>query len=143
MNPCGTHLSGNITRQAEAPITTRYLLGKKGTNPALQAVVAGAADIPDFVITDEAEVAGDPIGCAVLGNATGTVQLIAAAAIDAAAVNYLIPAASGKVQPLPDPAAEAATFYVVGKPLTSAAADGDPLEVAHCTPFPITVPASA
>lgn len=132
----GRHDTGNLTRLAEAAITTRYLLGKKGTDPETQVLVGGASDIPDFVITDEAEVAGEPVGCAALGVASGTLPMVASGAINIASVHFLVPDANGKVKALPS---ASATYYVIGKPLTSASADGDTIEVAHCTPYAVVV----
>ncbi|MDD4736635.1 MAG: hypothetical protein PHP44_11090 [Kiritimatiellae bacterium] len=134
--PVGRHDTGNLPRLAEAAITPRYLLGKKGTNPETQAVVSGASDIPDFVITDEAEIAGDPIGCAALGVASGTIPMVASEAIDIESVHFLVPAANGKVKALPT---AAGTYYVIGKPMSSASGDGAALEVAHCSPNPVIV----
>lgn len=119
----GQHLTGNITKRTDAAIATRYLLGKIGTDIG-HVAVAGAADIPYGVITDEAGAAEDPVNVFLLGAGKGTTKMIASAAITAGAL--LEPAASGKVA---TKGGGAGSHYVVGRALDAAAADGDVIEV--------------
>lgn len=124
----GRHPTGNVSYLTDAAITTRYLLGKVGSD-AGHIAACGASNIPIGVITDEASAAEDPVNVAVAGVADGTVLMVASEAIDAG--EHVYTAASGKVQDLP---AGAGTYYEVGLALTAASADGDLIEVAHCVP---------
>lgn len=122
----GVHATGNITKGADAAITERYLLGKIGS-AADRVAVCGAADTPIGVITDEAAAAGDLVNVALLGSVTGTVRMVASAAIVQGAL--VEPAASGRVQTL---GGGAGTHHVVGRALDAAAAAGDVIEVDAC-----------
>ena len=104
-------------------ISTRYLLGKIGST-AGNIAIAGAADKPIGVITDEAAAIGDFVDVDLLGSAKETKIMVASAAI--AAGDYLMPAANGKVATM---SASAGTYYCVGRALKAAAADGDQIEV--------------
>ena len=132
----GTHTGGKLTRYVEQAVSTRYLLGKKGTTSDLYVDICGADDVPDFIMTDEADTAGDEIGVMALGCGEGTALMVASAAIVMTSVDFLVPAASGKVRALPT---SAGTYYVIGKPLEAASGDGELIEVAHCSPSPVTV----
>ena len=118
----GTH-EGNITREADAAITERHLLGKIGS-ASDRVALCGASDIPIGVITDEAEDTGDLVNVALLGSARSTLLMVASAAITQGAL--LEPAASGRVQTL---GGGAGTHHVVGRALNAAAAAGDLVEV--------------
>jgi hypothetical protein len=122
----GVHGSGNITKGVDAPITERYLLGKIGSATD-RVAVCGATDSPIGVITDEAAAVGDPVNVALLGSVTGTVRMVASAAISQGAL--VEPAASGRVQTL---GAGAGTHHVVGRALDVATAAGDVIEVDPC-----------
>jgi hypothetical protein len=118
----GTH-DGNITKAADAAITERFLLGKIGS-ASDRVAVAGAADTPIGVITDEAAATGDLVNVALLGARPSTVRMVASAAIVQGAL--LEPAASGRVQTL---GAGAGTHHVVGRALDAASSAGDVIEV--------------
>ena len=124
----GRHGTGVVTKLTDAAITTRYLLGKPGSD-GNHIAASGASDIPLGVIADEASAAEDPVNVQILGNAQGTVFMVANEAITQG--EHVYTAASGKVQDLP---AGAGTYYEVGLALTASAADGDIIEVAHCVP---------
>jgi len=131
----GTH-QGAITRKVDAAITTRYLLAKEGTDDD-HVDKCGAADIPIGVMTDEAKAAEDNIAVELLGGSKRTLLMVASEAIDAG--TYVYTAANGKVQ---DEPASAGTYYLVGKALSDAAADGDEIEVQHCFPIKLVVQAT-
>lgn len=118
----GQH-AGTITYKTDAAITTRFLVGKIGTDAA-HIAVAGAADIPLGVITDEAAAAEELVSVAVLGCAGTTLKVVASAAIAAGA--FVVADAGGKVKTLP---ATTGTYYILGRALNAAAADGDTVEI--------------
>jgi hypothetical protein len=118
----GTH-DGNITKAVDAVITERFLLCKVGS-ASDRVAVAGAADTPIGVITDEAAAIGDIVNVALLGSARSTLRMVASAAIAQGAL--VEPAASGRVQTL---GVGAGTHHVVGRALDAAAAAGDVIEV--------------
>ena|SRR5688572_21680944 len=118
----GTH-EGNITKAADAVITERFLLGKIGS-ASDRVAVAGAADTPIGVITDEAAAVGDLVNVALLGARPSTVRMVAGAAIAQGVL--LEPAASGRVQTL---GGGVGTHHVVGRALDAAGAAGDVIEV--------------
>lgn len=131
----GTH-EGAITRKVDAAVATRYLMAKEGTDDDHVAACA-AADIPIGVMTDEAKAAEDNIAIELLGISKRTLLMVASEAIDAG--EYVYTAAGGKIQNEP---AIAGTYYLVGKALSDAAADGDQVEVAHCHPIKLVVQAT-
>ena len=118
----GTH-DGNITKAVDAAITERFLLAKVGS-ASDRVAVAGAADTPIGVITDEAAAVGDLVNLALFGSARSTLRMVASAAIAQGAL--LEPAASGRVQTL---TGTVGTHHVVGRALDAAANAGDVIEV--------------
>ncbi len=123
VNPAvGTH-DGSVTRVAENVVPARHLLGKIGASGVDYVEVAGANDLPLYVMTDEAET-GDEVACDILG-ALGRSALMTASQPIAAGAE-IFTAAGGKVQSMPG---GFGTFYLVGRALTAAEADGDLLEV--------------
>ena len=118
----GTH-AGNITKAVDAAITERFLLAKIGS-ASNRVAVAGAADVPIGVITDEAAAAGDLVNVALLGARPSTVRMVASGAITQGAL--LEPAANGRVQTL---GGGVGTHHVVGRALDAAGAAGDVIEV--------------
>lgn len=123
----GTHANGVLPYYAQTTaITQRYVLVKKGTADN-QMLLGDATTRPIGVCLDEPGV--DEEGAVfVLGAGTGTVRMVAAAAITAGAPVYT--SASGKVT-----ATWAATAFIVGRALTAAAAADDLIEVAPCFPL--------
>ena len=121
----GTH-DGNITREADAAITERWLLGKIGS-ASDRVAVCGASDTPIGVITDEAAAAGDLVNVALLGSLRSTVRMVASAAIVQGAL--VEPAANGRIATL---GIGAGTHHVVGRALDAATAAGDIIEVDPC-----------
>lgn len=125
---------GSFTKRADAALATRFLLVKQGTD-VNHIAVAGAADIAYGVATDEAAAAEDLVAVAILGAQDKTLPMVASAAIAADA--FVVSAAGGKIRTLP---ATTGTYYIIGKALEAAAADGDPIEVASCFPIQRVVP---
>ena len=118
----GTH-DGNITKATDVTITERFLLAKVGA--ASNTVnIAGAADTPIGVITDEAAAIGDIVNVALFGSARSTLRMVASGAITQGSL--LEPAANGRVQTL---TGAVGTHHVVGRALDAAANAGDVIEV--------------
>lgn len=123
----GTHATGALPLECQsAAISQRYLLVQKGTNDN-QFVVNVATTRPWGVVADEPNI-GDLATVLLLGCMPGTMKMVANAAIPAGTAIYT--AAAGKVT-----GGFSATAYMVGRAITSAAADGDLIEVAHCFPL--------
>jgi len=110
---------GRKTYMSSSPLAERYLLGALGADPA-HIVAAGEADIPIGVITDESTGDGSPVNVTLFGS-TGETQLMVAA-VPITAGDFLVPAAGGRVQPMP---ADAGKYNVVGRALTTAPAAGE------------------
>lgn len=124
----GTH-EDSVTKLADAAITTRYLLVKKGTDTN-HIATCGANELPVGVCEDEPSAAEEPVNVALFGCAQRTRLMVASEAITSMQEVYT--AASGKIQNEP---AVAGTYYRVGRALTDASADGDVVEV---DPYPPT-----
>lgn len=130
----GTH-DGIITRSADSAIG-RYIVVKEGSTAGSGVAICGAGDLPLGVTIDEAAASSARIGFAPF-SLSGTKLLTASEAIAIGAPVYT--AASGKVQ---DEPASAGTFYRIGRALTSAAADGDLIEVETYAPVKVVVVAA-
>lgn len=125
----GTYSTGNMSRLADAALSTRHLVVKIGSD-INHVAVAGTADIALGVVNDAAEAAEDPVNVQILGRAEGTILMVASAAITAG--DMVVTAASGKIRTLPG---TTGTYYIIGRALEAAAADGDVINVAHCFPI--------
>lgn len=118
----GTH-ECSITMLSSAAITTRHLLYKVGAD-ATHIAVSGANDIPLGTIDDEASAAEEYLAVGLLGKGP-TKRMVASEAMATTGVDVYA-AASGKI---------ALTGAVkVGTLVTTAAADGDVVEVRDCEP---------
>mgnify|MGYP001167310944 FL=1 len=119
-----------VSRVADAAITSRHLLYKKGAADN-SITVAGASDWPlgtvDDEITAEEISGGVQVAVQLLGKGP-TKRMVASGVIGAGVTVYA--AASGKVA--------ATGTVVVGTSLTAASADGDVIEVADCIPVIVT-----
>jgi hypothetical protein len=118
----GTH-AGSITKATDAAITERWLIGKIGS-ASDRVAICGAGEVPIGVITDEAAAAGELVSVSLLGSSSGTVRMVASAAIAQGAL--LEPAANGRVATL---GIGAGTHHVIGRALDAAGAAGDVIEV--------------
>lgn len=132
----GTH-EGALSKFADAALTARFLLVKFGSD-ADHIAIAGANDKPLGICPDEvatADIAERKLAVQLLGISKSTMLAVASEAI--ALTDDLYTAAGGKVQNLP---AGAGTYYKIGRPLQTAAADGDVLEFEPCYPVAVVVP---
>lgn len=129
----GLHPDGALGKRADAAITDRNRLVKIGSDSS-HIALCGAADMPLGVCPDEPEAAEDPVAVLALGARKGTVPMVASEAIAADVDVYT--AANGKIQ---DEPAAAGTFWLVGKTVGAAGADGDDVEVIPCKPVKLVV----
>jgi len=118
----GTH-EGSLSKKADAVISTRFLMVKIGSD-ADHIAVCGAGDRPLGVATDEAEAIEDSVNVNLLGPSANTQKAVASEAI--AVGESVFTAALGKVQNEP---ASAGTYFLVGRALTAAGADGEVIEI--------------
>lgn len=125
---------GSKTYLATGAISTRYLLAKLGADAA-HADIAAAADIPIGFFTDEATAAEDPVNVNLLGTTPTTQIGVASAAIALGA--FIVPDAGGKIRTLP---VTTGTYYIIGRALSVAAANNDPVVVDPCFPIQRVVP---
>lgn len=130
----GTYQTGNMSRLADAALSTRHLCVKIGSD-VNHVAVAAAADIALGVANDAAEAAEDPVNVQILGRADGTILMTASGAIALGAM--VVTDASGKIRTLPG---TTGTYYIIGRALEAAGADGDVINVAHCFPIQRVVP---
>ena len=133
----GIHANGKITLRADAALTTRYLAVKRGSDVD-HVAVCGAADKPLGICLDEPSAAEEPAAIGLFGGLHGTCLAVASEAI--AADDDVFTAANGKLQNEP---ATAGTYYLVGKAVTAAAADGDAFEIIPRAPLKFVVIANA
>ena len=132
---------GRATRLGDVQFTQRYLLGKAGSD-ASHIALAGAADIPLGVVTDQtpaSDASGDlsyPLPINFFGLNEDTERVIANAAINVG--DLIVPAANGRVQTLPIHGNY--TAYVIGKALTAASAQDDQIEIIPIFPVATVVP---
>ena len=124
----GVHADGMITRTADAAHTLKNLIVKEGTTAGSTVAICGLNARPIGFCVDTPEAADDPVNVALLGVSPGTRLAVAGAAITAGAAVYT--AANGKVS-----STAASTSWFLGFAVTSAAADGDPIEIAHTIPL--------
>ncbi|MES2692782.1 MAG: capsid cement protein [Verrucomicrobiota bacterium] len=122
------------TYLADAAISTRFLVGKIGTD-ASHVALAGVSDIPLGIIADEAAAAEDAVMVRLLGVQNEGGIAIASAAITAG--DLLVPAANGKVRTLPG---TSGTYYILGRAIKAAGADGDQVEFVPSFPMQRVVP---
>lgn len=127
-NQVGVRPGGRRTYLANAAITTKNLVVDIGTD-ANHIALAGTSSIALGVAMDEAEAAEDAVAVQLFGAVEGTVLVVASAAITAGAL--VVTNTNGKVRTLPG---TTGTYYVLGRALTAAGADGDVIEIAPCFP---------
>jgi hypothetical protein len=123
----GRHTMGVINVKADAQITERYRIVKRGSDANHVAITAALGDKPLGVCLDEPEAAEKNCAVQLLGCGPGTVFMRAAAAITQD--DLLEPVANGRVQTL---TTSVGTHYCVGRALQAAANAGDIIEVDPC-----------
>ena len=105
-------------------VALSILMKSKIFEPEALIDIAGVADAPVGIMTDEADAAEKLVDVQLFGASSRTILMVASEAITAGSEVYT--AASGKVQNEP---VVAGTYYRVGLALTAAAADLDELSV--------------
>lgn len=133
----GTHPAGKLSLLSDAAITTRHLLGKRGSDASHVAVISAASDEPLGVIFDEAAAAEASVGVQLLGAAPETVLMVAQGTITIDADVYSH--SNGKVTTEPT---SAGTYWKVGKARTASTA-GLLIEVEPIVPQKVVVVANA
>lgn len=128
----GRHADGNLTLLADAALADHNLRVKLGSDANHFAVAGAEAALG--ICTDDPDTAEDPYNVALLGAAKGTLVGVASAAI--AAGDYIVGQTTGRFRTLPT---SAGTYYVEGKAVTAASADGDEFEFVPCLPYAVTV----
>src|SRR5882762_3098145 len=94
----GTH-GGNITKKTDGAITTRFLLGKRGSDDDHITPCTAVTDIPLGIITDEAAAAEDLINVGLFGSSSETRKTILGGTV--AVGDFITTDANGKGQKLP------------------------------------------
>jgi hypothetical protein len=121
----GEHADGVKSYLADASHGSRFLVVKIGTD-ANHVALAAAADTNILgICTDQPSAAEDLVAVRLIGSGAGTVRVVASAAITAGA--DVVSAASGKVRTIPG---TTGSYFVIGKALEAAAADGDIIQIA-------------
>jgi hypothetical protein len=131
----GRRATGNRSYLADAAIATRFFVVKQGSDADHIAASAANTDIPLGVCTDEPTAAEESANVAIFGAAQGTIKVVAQAAITAGAL--VQSNGDGKIITLK---ATTGTWYILGRAITAAAADGDVIEIAHYVPVQRVVP---
>ena len=127
----GTHERA-IHRTADAAITARHSLVKKGTDND-HIAIAGAADLPYGTVDDE-PATGDRVAVQLLGRGP-TKRMIASGAL--ASGIEVFTAAFGQVQARPS---ATGTYWFVGVTITASANSGDIIEVNDTQPVKLVIP---
>lgn len=126
----GVRGEGYITKLSSAAMTTRYLLVKFGADVDHITISSASHEQVLGVCIDEAVGAEEYVTVALLGCFTGTIRMVASAAIVIGA--FVASDGTGKAITL-TPAGGGK--YQIGVALTAAAQAGDIIEVAHCAPI--------
>ena len=133
INDAGSHATGRITRKCDAALADAVFV-KAGTDGAHVAVTTAPTECPIGLTEHATDAAEDEVAIELPGASKGTKTATASAAI---AVNdRLCATAAGKVVALP---VAGGTYYVIGRALTAAGADGVLVEFEGCTPVPVVV----
>lgn len=131
----GTSASGNLGKRADAAIA-RYSVVKFGSDGAhVAAITSASATQPLGMVTDQATAAEDPVNVALFGATIGTMRGIVNGAV--ALTDRLFITAGVKLQPTP---VASGTYWEVGRPVITAAADGDTIVFVSCYPIKLVIP---
>lgn len=125
----GTYCEGVKTYKVDAAFSSRFLLCKVGTDVD-HVDIAGTSDIPLGINTDSAAAAEEEVAVALFGAAEGTRRVVASAAISVG--DMVVSAANGKVRTLPG---TTGTYYIIGRAIKAASADGDVIEISPTFPI--------
>lgn len=106
----GVHNNGKITKLTDAAFTSRFLLFKLGSD-GNHVAVAGAADTPYGVCSDESAAAEAEVNIQCLACAGQTMRVQTDGSGALVVGDVLVPAAAGQVKKI---AAGAGNYYVVG-----------------------------
>jgi hypothetical protein len=129
-----THENGRVTLLTDAALTLEFAAVKAGSTANHVAVTAATTDVPLGIAESKTDAAENEVAVRLFGKGGDTKAAVAGAAILRLA--RVICTAAGKLITLPT---AAGTYYVVGRALTAAAADGDVFELDDCHPVPVVV----
>jgi len=129
-----THANGVITQFADAAIALEFAAVKVGSDASHVVITAASTDVPLGIAESKTDAAEDAVAVRLFGKGGDTKVAVAGAAILRLA--RVICTAAGKLITLPT---AGGTYYVVGRALTAAAADGDQFELDDCHPVPVVV----
>jgi hypothetical protein len=129
-----SHENGRITLESDVAITLEFAAVKAGSTAARVAVTAASTDVPLGIAESKTDGEGYNVAVRLYGKGADTKPAVAGDAITRLA--RVIATADGKHIALPT---DAGTYYVVGRALTAAAADGDLFELDDCHPVPVVV----
>jgi len=129
------HSNGKITKKCDAKLSAENLLLKFGSDVDHVAVTTAATEKPLGFSHSPTDAAEDVVGVELL-TAPGTKEAVASGVI-AYGADFCADA-DGKIQAVP---AAAGTYYICGRVLQAAAADGDIIEVETCKPYAVVVAA--
>lgn len=132
---------GTVTLDGTAAIATKNYVVVRGADDRHFKLVSAVTDVPlgillnDEIATDEVDVV--PKNIALFGLWPESLPAVAEAAIAVDA--WLTPGVGtlGRVKTLP--VTTAGTYWVIGKSRFTVAAAGDPVSIAHCVPFQVTI----
>jgi hypothetical protein len=130
-----THENGRVTLLTDAALTLEFAAVKAGTDAAHVAVTAATTDVPLGIAESKTDGAEYEVAVRLFGKGGDTKAAVAGAAIVRLA--RVICTAAGKLITLPTTVD--GTYYVVGRALTAAAADGDVFELDDCHPYPVVI----
>lgn len=120
----GRHDTGQMTLKADAAITERYRIVKRGSDANHFAITTAITDVPLGICADEPAAAEATANIQLLGAIRGTVFMRAAAAVAQDA--FLEATANGRAQTL---TTTTGTHHIVGRAITAAGSAGDIIEV--------------
>lgn len=130
----GTHANGIVTKKCDAVLSVADLLVKIGSDADHVAVTAASTEAPFGFSDAPTDAIEDEVAVRLPGKGGDTKLGWSGAAI--AVGDRLVPAANGRVTPLPT---GSGTYWVVGKALSAASGAGEPVEIDDCHPYPVVV----
>jgi len=129
-----THENGRLSLKSDAAIALEFAAVKAGSDADHVAITAASTDVPLGIAEHPTDAAEDVVGVRLFGKGGDTKAAVAGAEI--ARLARVICTAAGKLITLPT---AAGTYYVVGRAMTAAAADGSLFELDDCHPVPVVV----
>jgi hypothetical protein len=133
INEVGRHYGGKITRKCDGKLSA-FAFVKAGSEAGSVAATTAPTEQPIGTAMHDTDAKGDDVAIELPGGSPGTKLAVAGGAISALA--RICAGEGGKAVALPS---AAGTYWVVGRALTAATAEGDEIEFEGCVPYPVTV----